>query len=89
MNAFKKSIISKSWSSSIRYLFELKDSADKLDDDEKDIKAINLYNNYKDWCNTNHEKLKSNTKFISDIKDHITKSKKADANYYDLKTITL
>lgn len=95
MNAFKKSIISKSLSSSLRYLIELKESRydaeakeyKEYEDDDKEIKAVQLYNNYKDWCNNNHEKLKSNTKFSSDIKDNITKIVKRDSNYYDLSSI--
>ena len=88
MNAFKKSIISKGWSSSIRYLFDIKDK-DYEDGDETDISASELFDNYKDWCNRNHEKLKSSSKFYSDIKDHITKGRKKVGRFYDLKTIVL
>ena len=88
MNAFKKSIISKGWSSSIRYLFDIKDK-DYEDGDETNISASQLFDNYKDWCVRNHEKLKSSSKFYSDIKDHVTKSRKTAGVYYDLKTIVL
>lgn len=97
MNAFKKLIISKGWSSSLRFLFELKerqyDETTKeykpYDGDENQKKATDLYDHYKNWCNTNHEKLKSNTKFSSDIKDNIKKERNGDGIYYDLSTITL
>ena len=88
MNAFKKSIISKGWSTSIRYLFEIKDK-EYDEDEETEIKATELFDNYKDWCHTNHEKLKSSTKFHSDIKDNITKNRKTAGIYCDLKTIQL
>jgi hypothetical protein len=88
MNAFKKSIISKGWSTSIRYLFEIKDKVYE-EDDETEIKGSELYENYKDWCRSTNHRAKSDDKFYSDIKTRITKNRKAAGMYYDLKTIQL
>jgi hypothetical protein len=88
MNAFKKRIISKGWSTSIRFLFEIKDN-EYEDEEETEIKAYELFNDYKEWCCANHERVKSSSKFHSDIKDNITKNRKAAGMYYDLKTIKI
>ena len=88
MNAFKKSIISKGWSTSIRYLFEIKDKVYE-EDEETEIKGSELFEDYKDWCRTTNHRAKSSDKFYSDIKTRITKNRKATGMYYDLKTIQL
>lgn len=88
MNAFKKSIISKGWSTSVRYLFEIKDKVYE-DDEETEIKSSELFEDYKNWCRTTNHKVKSSDKFYNDIKTHITKNRKAAGMYYDLKTIQL
>ena len=82
MNAFKKSIISKGWSTPIRFLFG-------LEGEESEFKATALYIRYKMWCIDNHEKLKSSTKFYNDIETHITKTKKESGMVYDLATIKI
>jgi len=88
MNAFKKHIISHSWSTSVRYLFDIKDK-EYEEYDETEIKASDLFSNYADWCHMNRQKVKSSNKFYNDIKNHITKEKKRTGVYYDLKTITM
>jgi hypothetical protein len=88
MNAFKKSIISKGWSTSIRYLFEIKDKVYE-EDEETEIKGSELFEDYKDWCRTTNHRAKNRDKFYSDIKTRITKNRKAAGMYYDLKTIQL
>ena len=87
LNKFKKEIISHGWSSSMSFLFDLK--TEPQDDEETEISATQLYNDYKDWCNQNNEKVKSNKKFSVDIEDNITKERKAAGIYYDLKSITI
>ena len=87
MNAFKKSIISKGWSSSIRFLFEIKDKERGISPTE--VTTSDLYNEYKQWAFDNHEKVKSSTKFFTDINCSITKSKTRTGAIYDLKTIEL
>lgn len=89
INDFKRSIISKSWNSSMRYLFEIKTRDEEYGEDRNLISATELYNNYKQWAHDSHEKIKSQTKFFCDIKDSITKTKTTKANMYDLKTIII
>ena len=88
MNKFKKEMISKSWSSSIRYLFDIKD--DEFDDpDESLITATTLYSQYTNWCSFNHERVKTSSKFYADIKTNIEQKRTQACRLYDLKTITL
>jgi phage/plasmid-associated DNA primase len=88
MNAFKKTIISKGWSTSIRYLFEIK-GKEYEEDEETDIKASDLFNNYTDWCHMNRQKVKSSHKFYSDIKTNITVNIRPAGTYYDLKSVRM
>lgn len=84
MNAFKKEIISYGWSSSMRflwYLFECKK--------EGFMSGKKLYEKYTDWCNENHERVKSNNKFVSDIKDNVNKVRKTTGMEYDLSSIRM
>jgi hypothetical protein len=69
-------------------MFEIKDR-EYEDEEESDIRACDLFNNYADWCHMNRQKVKSSHKFYSDIKTHITKEKKPAGMYYDLKSIKL
>jgi hypothetical protein len=88
MNAFKKSIINKGWSTSIRYLFEIKDK--EYDEaEETEIKGTELFENYKDWCRATNHKAKTKTNFESNITDHIDKRRRAAGMYYDLKSIKI
>ena len=88
MNAFKKSIISKGWSTSIRYLFDIKDK-EYEEDDETEIKGIELYEDYKDWCRITGHRVKNRDKFYSDIQDNIDKRRRTAGMYYDLKSIKM
>lgn len=87
MNEFKKSIISKSWSSSIRFLFYVKDVERGISPSE--LTASEFYNEYKQWAFDNHEKLKSSAKFFVDISGSITKTHTMTGARYDVKTIEL
>ena len=87
MNAFKKHLISGSWSTSLRYLFEIKD--DELDEDETLITPSNLFANYKHWCSENNQKTKSSTKFYMDIRDNIEKTRRSAGLLYNLGTISI
>ena len=109
MNKFKREIISRGWSSSVRFLFEKKEIFDNpisisrpeelphdSDDDDDAIEmpapnpiiaASSLYNEYKAWCDTNHERKKSNTKFSNDIKTKITKTRTRTGMVYDMSTV--
>jgi hypothetical protein len=85
VNAFKQEVISRSWSSSVRYLAELKEE----EHDEPEVSASKMYENYKFWCNTNSERVKSNTKFALDIKTYITRTRKRTGTVYDLNSISI
>ena len=87
MNEFKKSIISKSWSSPIRFLFYVKDVERGITSSE--LTSSEFYNEYKLWAFDNHEKLKSSAKFFVDISGSITKTHTKTGARYDLKTIEL
>jgi phage/plasmid-associated DNA primase len=91
VNAFKKSIISKGWSSSMKYMFHLSECmAEEDDDDEFTVQtAQELYSAYSDFCRTTGERAKSKTKFETDIRDHIVKVRKSSGMCYDLTTITM
>jgi hypothetical protein len=82
MNKFKKEMISRSWSSSIRFLFEAKEN-----DDE--VGALELYENYATWCGINRERVKTSAKFFQDIKTNIEKKRTKKGMEYDLATITI
>jgi putative DNA primase/helicase len=87
MNEFKKSIISKGWSSSIRFLFYAKDVERGITSSE--LTATEFYNEYKQWAFDNHEKLKSSAKFFVDISGSISKTHTKTGARYDVKTIVL
>lgn len=95
MNKFKREIISKGWSSSVRFLFELsqRDTEGKTDDSDDDddslVTGAVLYRKYTEWCQANHEKQKSNAKFAADIKTYITKTRDGGGTRYDLTTISI
>ena len=50
--------------------------------DKEKIKASDLYNQYKCWCNNNGESAKKNISFALDISVKIPKKIKSDATYY-------
>jgi hypothetical protein len=86
MNAFKKSIISRGFSTSLRYLYELEGV--ELDRPEDAlVSASDLFERYTWWCSNNREKVKSSTKFFLDIKSYIVKKRTAKGYVYNLNTI--
>ena len=46
------------------------------------LRAMELYQKYKDWATTNTEKIATNTKFGMDIKNYVNKVLKKDGTYY-------
>lgn len=86
ITAFKREIIGRGWSSSIKFLFDIKDN--KYDDDETEIKGLKLYEKYEQWCLQRREKVKTKTKFCSEIKGYITKKRLRTGMVYDMKSIT-
>lgn len=46
------------------------------------IRAGDLYQKYKDWATKNTEKIATGTKFGTDVKSYITKTKRNDGLYY-------
>jgi hypothetical protein len=85
MNKFKREMISTSWSSSIRFLFEIKD--EEYEDDDHLVSASCMYLKYTNWCSDNHERVKTSSKFYNDIKSNIEKKRVRTGSVYDIKTI--
>ncbi len=81
----KKQIVEISMSSSLKYLKYLKNTLNS--EEVEELSASTLYFNYKNWCQINNENLVSNTKFGLNIKNYITKEKKANGAFYLLNTI--
>jgi hypothetical protein len=94
MNAFKREIISRGWSSSVRFLFELKENRSEFQSfydqlevaqiPETCVPAKDLYETYVGWCNSTHERVKSATKFGRDIATYIPKERNTAGWSYDL-----
>jgi hypothetical protein len=99
LNAFKRSIVGAGWSSSVRYLYDLKDAkpdcakpdcdAAGLEGEENDIGAMRFYDNYVDWCRRRGFRVKNKTKFGKDTQPYITKKRTMAGLVYDLKSITI
>ena len=88
MNEFKKSIISRGFSTSLRYLFSI-DCSEFDENESLTVRACDLFERYTWWCSHNKEKTKSSTKFFLDIKKYITKERTAKGCMYDLTSINI
>ena len=90
-NPFKKTLITHSWSSSIKYLFDVKNDrlADEPNDEPDEVCPMDFYDRYKFWCQSNGERAKSKVKFLKDIADHITKRHTRESNLYNLRSVRL
>lgn len=100
INAFKRELITKSWSNSVRFLFDLKcrlsnenddDCDDEPNDDEEGnsryVSSSKLFHDYTEWCSENRERVKTATRFGTDIKNYITKTRKTGGYIYDLESM--
>lgn len=71
--------------STVRYISHYKEVINSLEgtyQNIKEVRANNLYQQYVEWCKTNNEKLFSNTKFGTDIKNITIKKHKMDGWWY-------
>jgi phage/plasmid-associated DNA primase len=75
--------------STVRYIKEYIETMNILKNEDADkwqylsnIKAVLLYQKYVEWAKESNEKIMSNTKFGTDIKNYVVKSIKKDATYY-------
>lgn len=70
---------------SAKFVKEYQERIDSMDTTYEhlcNIRAADLYQKYKEWANTNNEKVVTNTKFGIDIKPYVNKIVKKDATYY-------
>lgn len=71
----------------VKFILEHKKKLDNLKYDIGmehlyNIRASDLYEQYKTWATNNTEKIATNTKFGMDIKNYVNKKCNKDANYY-------
>jgi hypothetical protein len=73
--------------SSVRFIKEHQEFLDRLEldigtENLYEVRAVDLYKKYENWAKDYNEKVLTNTKFGTDIKDYITKISKKDGIYY-------
>lgn len=80
--ALRQEMINRSLPSSIKYLNYLIEINKRGNE-----KASMLFSNFKSWCDINNEKMVTNTKFGTDIKNKIKRIRKKDGLYYVLDSL--